>query len=660
MSRLRIINSLFSLLLVFLLLSACRSITPARQHPNIRGIDLKMQEVAKDGKFDIYPGDKFCKVDANSTLKLSFETPPEPEDLEASPEWQTLSDALARLNETGKKYEKLAERARELVSKNIPHDPVFTEEVDEASKEAVTILKLLVEPPSGVAILTRRELSDLMAARYDEPYSALVEVLNEQRSKLHERAVRFAQDAQEYEVKLRAFLLPKGGQRQALHIPGYDNLPQGDFRPLDPRGLLPTPEERRRIVGELEAARKVSSSIREIRRNGNTLLESIERLFRDIEDSMERLESEIRSELLNKLPGNWEDLLDDNFLDRIGRIETPGDESSIIRNEFKEIRLDLDALKKAMDLIQDLRGRVKKLFAPGGVPFTEIEVIIKDIEILVGAIKNLASRITEWKVRLPRLNDAFPAVIEAVVDETAKEHAKVLKTELSAALEGSQKWFEEKLPETAGAFELILKFYKDTKIGDGTKSMLALGAEEPIYIPHPLEDLKTAELDLRYTGISVGDQISFTVDILPKDMEESETYIKLPAVVYNAEATLAGWHKRYDSNVIFSRTLKGPASSAFRSNVGLALEWHYFDRKAPNSFFNKLDPGFGFHAVFLDQDIDENIEMGGGINFSILNGLVRVGLGYNISAEKDNTYWFIGFGLFNMLGKLGDLGEKIF
>lgn len=87
------------------------------------------------------------------------------------------------------------------------------------------------------------------------------------------------------------------------------------------------------------------------------------------------------------------------------------------------------------------------------------------------------------------------------------------------------------------------------------------------------------------------------------------------------------------------------------------MEMHHFNRNNPGSFFNKLDPGLGFHAAFLDQDDTENIEMGGGVNLSILDGLVRTGIGYNFSSRKNSEYWFVGFGLFNLLGQIKDLGQ---
>jgi len=45
------------------------------------------------------------------------------------------------------------------------------------------------------------------------------------------------------------------------------------------------------------------------------------------------------------------------------------------------------------------------------------------------------------------------------------------------------------------------------------------------------------------------------------------------------------------------------------------------------------------------------------ITVTILDGLVRTGIGYNFSSRKNSEYWFVGFGLFNLLGQIKDLGQ---
>ena len=41
-----------------------------------------------------------------------------------------------------------------------------------------------------------------------------------------------------------------------------------------------------------------------------------------------------------------------------------------------------------------------------------------------------------------------------------------------------------------------------------------------------------------------------------------------------------------------------------------------------------------------------------------LDGLVRVGMGYNLATDDDQEYWYIGFGLISVLNRLSELGSR--
>ena len=126
-------------------------------------------------------------------------------------------------------------------------------------------------------------------------------------------------------------------------------------------------------------------------------------------------------------------------------------------------------------------------------------------------------------------------------------------------------------------------------------------------------------------------------------------------MTFDGETVLTGWHRRYSGDVIFARATSGPGSDAYKPNAAVSLEWHYFDRSKQDGWWNGLDPGFGFHAANLDQNPDQTVELGAGVNMSLWNGLIRIGYGYNLSVTEDRPYFWIGFGLFGMLNRLNDL-----
>jgi hypothetical protein len=67
--------------------------------------------------------------------------------------------------------------------------------------------------------------------------------------------------------------------------------------------------------------------------------------------------------------------------------------------------------------------------------------------------------------------------------------------------------------------------------------------------------------------------------------------------------------------------------------------------------WNRLYPGWSIHVASLDQDDDESVELGLGVNASLWGGLPFGGVGYNLNADSDE-YFFLGTDLFKILGAL--------
>lgn len=631
--------------------------TAAMERAKIRGITLKMQELAKDGEHEIYPEERFRKVDANAILKLTFVIPPRPEEIETSPEWITLIEILSRLKQAEIRYRELAERAKDLMADGTAADQDFIYKTKEARNEAISILRLMVTPKNGESLISRDTLNKLVLSDPEHPYKVLIAQINKTREELHARAVRFAGDADKYTIIVRAYLLPKGGGREALHIEGYDKLPLGDFRPLDPTGLLPSPQEAKRLAGELEAADKVSRAIEEIRKNGGLILDEVQQMSEDLEKSLKSLEMQLRDEL-NKLPKDFKEFLEEPFLNKLEQINTPNDESKQLAKELREVRNDLAELQKIANSIQELRDMTRKVRGPAGIRHQDIEYIFNNIGKLQTQIEEGLKRVGKWDNRLYKIANLAPPVAEAAAEEALKSKLTILAQKWKQALMDMHSRLKAKLPATANAVSVVVTFFKNSS--DIVSSVSDLGKTDPEYIPHPLEDLPPAELDLRYAGVTLGDQVMVTVDLRRVSESQSAEQNKAPDAVYKVETTLAGWHRRFSGDVIFTQAIDGPASSRFQGDIGVSYEWHNYKRDDPNGFWNNLDPGFGFHAALLSQDPDQNTEFGIGVNISFFNGLIRGGYGYNLSVSDNEQYWFIGFGLINTLGKFKSLGTDLF
>jgi hypothetical protein len=624
-----------------------------KERARIRGITLEMIEIDGNEQFEIYPQERSCKVDANATLKLTFIMPPKPEDLETSPEWLTLIEIIDRLKAAEIRYEQLAKRAGELQKTGAKADQVFIDETQAAQKEAVNILFLIAQPKKGIALMTREEIGDLIASDPLNPYKVLITQINKFQKELRERTKQVAEDAGKYRVIIRAFLLPRSGGRQALHIDGYDNLPEGDFRPLDPTGLLPSPQEARRLAGELEAADKVSRAIEELRRNGGLLRGEVEKMAEDIESSLSSMEIQLRLEL-KKLPEDFKAFFQDTFLNRLEQLRAPNNEAGQLADALREIGNDLSALQQIADSILVLRDSIRKVGSPNGIRHEDIESIFSTIDTIKSKLQAVSDHMVKWDEKLKQIASLAPHVAEVAVEETLKTQIEKLMTDFTGALDRMKTSLQARLPATANAVSVFAQYFKSSS--GFINSISDLTNTQGDSIPHPLDDLLPAELDLRYAGVTLGDQVKVSVELRKEKEADFEEDIKKQLVIYQVETTHAGWHRRFSGDVIFTKAVDGPASNSFQGNIAASYEWHHYEREKPDGFLNNLDPGFGFHAALLSQDSDQNVEFGIGVNISFFDGLIRGGYGYNLSVDDNEQYWFIGFGLINALGQI----QKVF
>ena len=177
------------------------------------------------------------------------------------------------------------------------------------------------------------------------------------------------------------------------------------------------------------------------------------------------------------------------------------------------------------------------------------------------------------------------------------------------------------LEYTATARTAIASFFEINRLVNQASHLIRVGEAPPEAIPHPLDVLPDSDVDLRRSGIVVGDALEVTVALRPSGETATNVTSALESVRFVAEATLAGLHSRYSADVIFVRPVSAPASTDFKAGPAIDLELHYFDRTSPNSWWNLVDPAVGIHAAFLDLDPSQAFELGAGAERLLVQGI---------------------------------------
>jgi hypothetical protein len=508
-------------------------------------------------------------------------------------------------------------------------------------------LTQMLRSPGMSSIVRAAELEDMVFPPDGETrsfFELLAEHLTNKRETLYRSAQNIAKSTDEYNVIVRAYLAPQVGEIHRLHVPGYDNIPSKEFQPINRLGLIPTPAEARKLRAEYEGAKLVKASIQEIENNGTEIKNNLAQLFDNVEQSFSKLGVDIRQSLQR-----WKMISDPATLNRIAEVS---DNGAQFTTQLKAFQQDYDDLK----LLQENLTAFKHQVAAPDTLDTIVNIVDNqaDLKSLQAQIQNVSEKIKQWPDRFSLTLETGRRALTDIADAQVSEVKIKIEQTIDLVKQEAQQTADvllSQLPETESALFFLSNEFFFKKQEELLNVAQQLDSNEPGVIPRPLDSLEPAKLDLRKTGIVPGDLVEMEVGFVRGDnLETPEKRLN-----YSGEAVLTDWHRRYSGDLIFAKAVKGVGSENFKTNVAVSLEWHYFDRDKPRGFWNGLDPGVGLHAASLNQNPDESIEFGAGVNFSLFKGLLRFGYGYNLSVKQDRQYYWVGFGLFSLLNQLSDL-----
>ena len=639
--------------IVCLMVTACSTTSKARheqdQQAQFHGIDLSMEEIAHDGTSEIYSFEPFRKIDANSVLKLRFNVPQTPETLSGSDEWRAMNRILQEIDSLMKRYSELSQEAATMsVAENAETEAWHTK-IKDFDKQFIAFTSMLYSPLMST-VISRDQINELFKKSADEDrsfFELLAEYIVHKRKELYDKAEQIAIDGDAYKVVVKGYLVPQIGEPQQLHIPGYDNIAARNFQPIDRMGLIPTEAEAKRLRAEYEGAKVVKSALDEISSNKSAIANNIKEL-------VEKMNNQIKT-LLEDSRLLW----NDNNKEQIQYVLQ--ELQKIDANQAKQLSDGLDEFKKDAQLIKQLDQKLvdisKKIKQRDALELLiSVQRWQEDIKSVAQDIDKLINRVQAWPERSAQLIEFTASAAKKIKEVKQEELAQKADSIINGFMDNLKHTgtlLSKDLPNTLIAVNYFINndFIKQGK--DLLTVADILNPAEPGTIPRPLDNLEDALLDLRRSGITVGDTVQVDVGFIKT---QSDT-IPEKTIQYSGQAVLTGVHRQFSGDMIFARAVKGSGSHEFKPNVGVSAEWHYYDRSRPNGFVNWLDPGIGFHAANLDQSPDQTVELGAGTNLSLWGGLVRVGYGWNLSVTEDRPYFYVGFGLFGLLNQLNNMRE---
>lgn len=622
---------------------------PAADTPSAAVRRPELKETAFDVTDRAIPQNRQTPVDVNAELRLRFVTPAEPADAASPasaavpPDWKRLQEILGEVHTLSAERKAINAAAR--TDPAALGDPIrfrdtrirpFNRRVDAFFDHLDSYLR--PGEASG--------LQDVLTGngKSSTPYQSLAIWLTEEIARL--QAIDRSELARhQVEVTVSAFLLRGNTPPKRIGVPGYDNIAVGDPDPIPRTSLRLSKAEEAQFQARLQTTQEVARLLREIQDNWSDTTRSLSQSLNELASSAQALARDLRGQTnaINSL-GDVEAAL--NQL-KASATATPEQQAAATRllATCADIRQDAAALKQPVAAIVDLTQTLRGNATPAK---------LADLPALIASLEATAENL---ETTLQAATTAFKTVAARV---TSAQFAADLAS-VTPALAYSQVLPLREMKEKIEALDAALKPMVDRVRGIATLLSASTDADN---LPAKLAGVKVDEtwfktasapdthLALDTTGILPGDrvQVKVTYRNATGDAPAPEQFMVL--------ATQFGLYRKIDASLVFARPLEEPTPGSgkrWRPNAAATAHWFYRWRPAPDGAlvggkraWNFVNPGLGVHAASLAQG-DDSVEVGLGVNISLLDGMLSGGYGWNLSTEK--PYVYVGIGLLEVLDR---------
>jgi hypothetical protein len=618
-------------LAAWLSLAGCASTQtpgPQRLGPTLQGT-VTAVEITADGKRLPIPADGVTDVDINSTIDLTTNTAEvataagkvagggtgKSASVDFAAQMRAMDDVTTAEQASTKLLQQLVAR----LSAGHAPSPDELKQLGKAERGVVDA----VGKYAVIAGMDRETRSSL----FSKPgYTALVPWINPERSRL----LALMQGQLEQLPNLRWRLEASSSRAGAIHLPNYDDLPEGASVFVNKIALQVDDQTRKNLAAATDLADNVNKLI-------------------DQQGSLSAAFQQMAVEKARQAAAAWEDWAKQDLT----TIE------ALVAKLKKSLAADADVqvvVTNAGALIDE--GKALK-GACAGVLST-LQTII-DTRSLSGDLGALGGCATAVRDTLPKLRDQATK---------AEEAAQKLLTRAQAAAGPAL----DAIKQQAAALQTVVHAKESLDhLQEAWTTFAGVLDVKPAVPPpawrndhfqdRPLDSTLETAIDLTKTNPRQDGDAIFFRPSLTKDGTRLLTGRDKALRVRKEGARVD-----VSAAITFVRpTSLRDGEDPFRAAPGLTAALHYRDWRDPghnagNRLWNFLDPGIGFHVIYPDlgqTQLDANgkviskdpsAEIGVGGVVQLLGDLFQAGYGYDIQVAR--PYWYIGFGLQRLI----DLG----
>jgi hypothetical protein len=432
----------------------------------------------------------------------------------------------------------------------------------------------------------------------------------------------------------------------AVHVDGYDLLPEGRVQRRDRLGLRLGTRERARLSELMEASSEIAAKAELVRQREA----SVESAFAD---------------------------LSSGFGQRVGALVVELDD---LRERFAAhaasapaIAADLARLWQELRTDPGLRAELEALPGTLGPELVDATAAVAELVALADELRSLQQ---EWNVggvaALPRLAPRSLALfnrVEALSKRLAETNAwRDAATRLPKALERLEESLQERVTERVLASDawkradaLAADLERARRVVLPLAALLGGVTQPPLppirssgSVAVPLEEVTDTSIDLLRADRLTGDLLTIKTTLYRGETEIASSSSSL-------ELDRFGYHASLDPSVVLTRPVhvhNGTQGFTFAP----ALSWlhHWSPRPEDERWFaptmRALHPSVGLHAALLNSSVDNEVEVGLGATVGFWDGKLQFGSGYNFMNDRQDAsriYFYVGSSLIPLLQGLG-------
>ena len=463
--------------------------------------------------------------------------------------------------------------------------------------------------------------------------------------------------AESIRFRIRALLYSEGQDPVAVKVTNYFDA-EDPIVTKQPRvSFFMSERDHQRVNRGLSLARDTAKLIKAARANESEIQNGFFKLrnkLKAVADSAKAIRIKDIDDFIN---------IATEILDSISKADAIENKAELgdLRKRVDRVRAVATGLKAGFTLIEDVNSLVTKAQNPDPADLLQALVALpNEMGNCLKGIIDIHAKFKTIQEEAKGLSSDTESIREEIEsDSKASTQAQTLVDQVDQFLSASGNLLEKIMN-----YQIVVALLEQLTLTTQIKTITdAAASVNPHVRTLGVDQAVTGSIDLSHVPADNGDVIEVRAELVTgtgndEEVREAVSRIFVVRRFY--------FHSRFSSHLIFvDRQGKGDnddPDTDFDPAPSASWTLHYLPRVNSNNNFSRksakfwrfISPGFGLNVAALDFE-DENFQIGIGSHVSLFTDLVTVGYGYNLNANDDPDYLFVGIGLLEALDGLGGL-----